>query len=185
MSDQPVLTGNVVEQETQSGSTQRISPIGVVIGMVVLTAIVILFNAFPHKIGIYYFGTERQGFIPLLAPEFQVHLLWLNVWWGLGLALAGWQLVYGHWTPGLRMADLGLSILGLFVLWQLVNGGPLIALDPTWISQQTWSGNALAEARHMVEIGDSILRVILGVSIFGGVIGIIAKLIKLVTTGDY
>lgn len=185
MSEQTVLPGNVVETEMQTDAKERISPVGIAVGMVFLAAIIILFNAFPHKIGIYNFSTEFQGFIPLLAPEFQAHLPWLNIWWGLALALAGWQLAYGRWTPGLRMADLGINILAVFVLWQLVNGGPLIGLDPAWISQQTWTGNQLAEARQMADVGNNILRVILGVSIFGGVIGIVAKLIKLVTTGSY
>ncbi len=183
MSDKLALTGNVAEASEQTSVGERISPVGVVIGMAFLVAIIILFNAFPHKIGVYNFTPEFQGFIPLLAPEFQAHLSWLNIWWGLALALGGWQLAIGRWTPALRMADLGVNILAVFVLWQLVNGGPFIGLDPAWVSQQTWLG--LEEARHMVEIGNTVIRVILGVSIFGGVIGIIAKFIKLVTTGGY
>lgn len=183
MSDQTVLSGNVMETEMQTDAKERISPVGIAVGMVFLAAIIILFNAFPHKIGVYNFTPEFQGFIPLLAPEFQLHLPWLNVWWGLALALGGWQLAIGRWTPGLRMADLGINILAVFVLWQLVNGGPFIGLDPAWVSQQTWLG--LEEARQMAEIGNSVIRVILGVAIFGGVIGIVAKLIKLVTTGSY
>ena len=185
MSDKLALTGNVAETDARMSEGERISPVGVAIGMAVLAAIIILFNAFPHKIGVYNFSAEFQGFIPLLAPEFQAHLSWLNVWWGLSLALAGWQLVTRRWTPALRMADLGINILAVFVLWQLVNGGPFIALDPAWVSQQTWSGNTLEQARHAVEVGNTVIRIILGVSIFGGVVGVIAKFVKLVTTGGY
>jgi hypothetical protein len=91
-----------------------------------LIAAIVLFNAFPHRIGVLISATDAESFVPLLAPEFQVHMPWLNAWWGLALALAMVKLAYGRWTPALRWAELGLKVFGILLLGRLVLGGPII-----------------------------------------------------------
>ena len=97
-----------------------------IVEMGCLIAVIVLFNGFPDRIGILISATDPDSFYPLLAPSFQGHVPWLNVWWGLALCLAVIKLVYGRWTSALRWADLGLNVFGMVVLGRLLFGGPIL-----------------------------------------------------------
>lgn len=109
----------------------------------IVVASMVLFNVFPDKVGILVSATDSSTFVPLLAPEFQVHMPWLNLWWGLALLLAGIKLVYGRWTAVLQWADWGLRLLGIRVLAGLILGGPILRTDVAWESIDTSLWGAL------------------------------------------
>ena len=121
-----------------------------------LIALIVLFNAFPEKIGILISATDPHSFYPLLAPGFQVHVPWLSLWWGLTLCLAVIKLVYGRWSATLRWAGLGLNILGMIVLGRLLLGGPIL-----------WSARLDG---WPVPILNTVVKVIIGLSLVGLVV---------------
>ncbi len=94
--------------------------------MVLVLAAMVLFNFFPDRIGFIRSLTDPSSFRPLLAPEFQEHLPWLNVYWGLALTLCAVNLTLGRWTLTTRWAELGLNALAAYILWRMLLGGPLI-----------------------------------------------------------
>ena len=94
-----------------------------------LMAVLILFNAFPQWVGILVSADNLSSFVPLITPEFQVYMPWLNLCWGLALCLAYVELFYGRWTLALRAADLGLCALGILVLCRFLFGGPIVGLN--------------------------------------------------------
>ena len=124
-----------------------------VVEMGCLIALIVLFNAFPNRIGILISATDPHSFYPLLAPGFQVHVPWLTLWWGLALSLAVIKFAYNRWTVALRWANLGLNILGMVVLGRLLLGGPIL-----------WS--ALLDG-WPVPVFNAVVKGIIGLSLVG------------------
>ena len=123
----------VADRAPQAGERQsrtgRMYRVGSAVAAAMLIALIVLLNAFPEKVGFVVTATDPESFVPMLAPEFQVHLPMLNAWLSLALALALAKLAFGRWTEELRWADLGLRLFGIVVLASLIRGGPIITLD--------------------------------------------------------
>jgi len=111
-----------MKKATTRRSASRINRLLAVVEISILLGVIVLFNAFPEKVGIYSSAVEPYGFVPLLTPEWLHYVPWLNVWWGLALALALVKLVYGRWTEALRWADLGVHLLSICVLASVILG---------------------------------------------------------------
>ncbi len=99
--------------------------VGTIVDLCLIVAASVLFNVFPEKVGFIRSLTEPSSFTPLLAPDFQNYMPGLNLFWGLAFSLGVANLIMLRWNIGTRSIDLVLSILGIFVLIQLVLGGPL------------------------------------------------------------
>lgn len=112
--------------------TGQLNRAWLILDLCALVAAVILFNVFPDKVGVLVSATDSATFIPLVAPEFQIHMPSLNLWWSLALLLTVIKLIYGRWTVVLRWADLGLRVLGIYVLVSLILGGPLLRPEAGW-----------------------------------------------------
>jgi hypothetical protein len=97
--------------------------------------LLVLFNAYPHRIGIWL-TAEPERFVPLLTPAFRTHLPWLNAWWSLFLLLALAKFGLGRWTLALRWLDLGLRAWAIYLAARLLVGEPLLGLDPAWAVRQ-------------------------------------------------
>jgi hypothetical protein len=108
--------GNETAQATVSAPGSRISRVLTLVEICILLGVIVLFNAFPERVGLYSSAVEPYLFVPLLTPEWLSTMPWLNVWWGLALTLALIKLVYGRWTQALRWADLGVHLLSIAIL---------------------------------------------------------------------
>jgi hypothetical protein len=97
--------------------------LGAVVEICILIGVIVLFNAFPEKIGYYSSAVEPYLFVPLLTPAWMPFVPWLNMWWGLALILALVKLVYGRWTQGLRWADMGVHLLSIIVAASVLLAG--------------------------------------------------------------
>ena len=111
-----------MEQVTTRGSTSRINRLFTLVEISILIGVIVLFNLFPEKVGIYSSAVEPYVFVPLLTPEWLSYVPWLNLWWGLALTLALVKLFYGRWTEALRWADLGVHLLSICVLASVILG---------------------------------------------------------------
>lgn len=102
-----------------------------------LLLLLLLLNFFPERIGGFFQNNGQTTFVPLLAPEFlDLHLPLLNLWFGLGIVLNVVVIWRGRWHLLTRLIDLGLSGLGIFVLYRLFTIGQVIGLNPEWISDE-------------------------------------------------
>lgn len=98
-----------------------------------LAALLVVFNAFPERIGVIVSADDPSSFVPLLAPEFfEDLLLRLNVWWGLALALNVVKLYFGRWNWGTRLADYALTFFGMFILLKVIFS-PILGVNPEWV----------------------------------------------------
>jgi hypothetical protein len=92
--------------------------------------VLVLFNAYPQNVGIWFLTAEQRSFVPLLTSAFEAHLPWLNAWWSLSLLLALAKFGLGRWTMTLRWLDLGLRVFAIDLAVRLLVGGPLLGLEP-------------------------------------------------------
>ncbi len=116
--------------------------VGTIVDLCLIVAASVLFNVFPEKVGFIRSLTEPSSFTLLLAPDFQNHMPWLNLFWGLAFSLCVANLVMLRWNIGTRSIDLALSILGIVILIELVLGGPLTVYG--WLDRFVKFGLAVA-----------------------------------------
>ncbi len=114
-----------IQDHRTANNPDRVHIVGTVIEMALILVIVILFNVFPDRIGFAQSLTDPSSFKPLLAPEFQDHMPWLNLYWGLALSLCAINLAFGRWNVYSRLAEIGLTVLAVYILLRMVLGGPL------------------------------------------------------------
>lgn len=103
---------------------------GELIASIVFTVLVIiLFNVYPHWIGIVNFtNDEGPVFFPFLAPEFAAHIPWLTMLWVADVVLKLVVLGQGRWQKPMRWVELGLGIFGLYIGYRIVTGGPITTI---------------------------------------------------------
>ncbi len=122
-----MFTGKAIYHDhTAMNDPDRVHVVGTIIGMVLTLAIMLLLNVFPDKIGIIRSPMDPASFRPLLAPEFREYMPWLNLCWGLTLTLCAINLTSGRWNIYSRWAEIGLNVLGAYILLRMVLGGPLL-----------------------------------------------------------
>ena len=177
--NQPTAGAQNHGESSPTKADKRIPRVWPIVEIGILFALLILFNLLPAKVGILVSATDLSSFVPLLGPEFQPHLPWLNLWWGLGLLLAVAKLVVGRWTVELRWADLGLGVLGACVLSRLVFGGPTIGLDPRWVHES--SASLMRFDAQAVPFLNAFLKFALGLALGGVVVATLQKLVRLLS----
>lgn len=124
------LTQAKTESATGARELDRVHLAVVVIRIFFLIGALVLFNAYPQWIGTYRSLDDPSTFVPVLAPEFQVHMPALNVWWALALTLNFLVLGLRRRTPATRWADLGLTVFGMAILANMLAGPPILAAHP-------------------------------------------------------
>lgn len=100
---------------------------GAVAKMGLVAAVVVLFNFYPEKVGVLWSATDWSTFAPVLAPQFQAYLFWLNLWWGPAFSLEVAHLLLRRRTTATRWMDLAVHSYGALVLGAMVLGDPFRA----------------------------------------------------------
>jgi len=154
------------KSQATSPRARRIHWIGPALECSILLGLLVLFNAFPDKIGVVVSATDPGSFFPLLSPSFRAQIPWLSIWWGLSLVLAMAKLALGRWTVAMRWADLALSVCGALILVRLLLGGPIL-----------WSGRLDG---WVVPVIDFAAKGVLAVVLIGLVFGATGRLMRLV-----
>jgi hypothetical protein len=165
--------------ELPSRRRGRISRPGVLVEIVIVLACVVLLNFYPERVGFWLSAGDRSSFTPILASEFSVHLPWLNTLWAISLLVALSKVLFGYWTPVLRAADFGVSLLSIHVFLQLIRGGPL--LDPAAATESwPWEWKWLPLGDLGAGGPDSVLKSILCLIVVLWLIGLLQQLLALV-----
>ena len=122
------LTGEPASSRMARIGRMALYRLGSVAEICILIGVIVLFNAFPERVGFYSSVVEPYLFVPLLTPSWMPYVPWLNVWWGLALTLALAKLIYGRWTQALRWADLGVHLLSIVVIAGVLLGGGAVSV---------------------------------------------------------
>ena len=144
--------------------------LGAGVEICILIGVIVLFNAFPEKVGYYSSAVEPYLFLPLLTSAWMPFVPWLNLWWSLALTLALVKLVYGRWTQVLRWADLAVHLLSVIIVASvLLAGGVSGAWDNSAVS--VWGG----QRPDLLTAG---FKALLGLVLVALVFGFFSKLAK-------
>jgi hypothetical protein len=161
----------------QTRAQDRVNRTALAVQICILMVMLIVFNVYPEKVGVYRTALDPASFTPLLAPGFYEAMPWLNAWWVLALGLALVLLFFEHWTGLLRVAELAMDLFGVLVLCRLLAGAPLLVPDLGW----DWSLGG-----HMTPFGawplwsvNTLVQLALSVALFGQVVGAVGKLGRL------
>ena len=146
-------TGNASNRSMVRTGRTRINRVLTAAEICILIGVMVLFNVFPERVGIYSSAVEPYLFIPLLTPAWLAYMPWLNIWWGLALTLALVKLVYGRWTQALRWADLGVHLLSILVLASVILGGAIAGVDPAGTSTGTAASTWLQQNPDLLLVG--------------------------------
>lgn len=157
----------------------RVSRTGQIIGIVFLVIVLILFNFFPHLVGIYMFSDEGTAFVSVLVEGYQALMPLINVWWISSILLKVFILRQGRWTTATRLGEIGINLLGLYVLYQIFSGVPFLGVNAEWSSGSVeWVATLFESLRPLAELGT---KAVLGIILIASVIEIIGQVWKLVT----
>jgi len=120
----------------------RVKPAGLIAGIAMLVILIVVLNLYPDNVAMSFVHVEGTGdaasrwiSMPLLAPGFfQAYLPLLNIAWVLTIVLNAILLYQGRWQFGTRIADVALSGFGVFIVYRMLIGPPMIGLNPEWIA---------------------------------------------------
>lgn len=154
--------------------------LGSVIAEIVLTVIaLIVFNLFPHWIGLNFVGSIDGAPIvwhsmPMLSASFfALYLPLLNVLWIARIALNVVLLRMGQWRPSTRLADLILTVFGGYILYRMLFGSSLLTVE------------AVQPASLRETLGSIVLRLLpvaLGIGLVATAVEAVQKLIRVFRT---
>jgi hypothetical protein len=93
-------------------------------------AFLIVFNAYPDKVGFIILSDETWAFFPVLTDAFFRYLPWLNLIAALQIGLNVYLLREGIWQTSTRLASLTLKLGTALVAFFMLTGPAIIAITP-------------------------------------------------------
>jgi hypothetical protein len=170
-----------LKPKPELSAQERISTLGTMFEIGLIVVAFVLLNAFPERIGFITSFEEPLRFVPILATEFFTHLPLLNLYWAFALALGFYKLQVLRWSPGMRQADFALTILGIYVLYRLLVGGPILELDPILDALPELSALNVLGLEDVSFFANSVLKVIIGFSLVITAFSALGKLYHIVS----
>lgn len=113
----------------------QVNRLELILGITFTVVLLVLFNFLPQRIGIYFYNdADGWSFISVLQEGYRTLLPWINVWGIATILLRTFVLRQGRWQTGTRLAEIGVNVLGLFVLYQIFTSGTFFGLNREWSS---------------------------------------------------
>jgi hypothetical protein len=119
-------------------TSDRIDRAGVTIKIILLLALLIVFNVLPNYFGIFVFSGDDVVIITPGHLGLRLPVAMLNLWWIFALIQNIFLLRAGRWTRETRWIRFGLGLYGAWILWwilrengDLFRGGIYIPNIPT------------------------------------------------------
>lgn len=184
------LLGNEINRDgslserSENHVVEQINPAGIIAEIVLIVVALIFFNSYPERISFITSNDQPMVFLSLFAAEIQAYLPLLNLWWGLGLALSFYKFQYRRWSPGMRLADFALSILGILVLYTFLIGEPILNLDAYLGILRGLSDLNPSNVESMSIFVHGVVKLTLVVALVGTAFSAVGKLIQMMTESD-
>jgi hypothetical protein len=160
--------------------TNRISLAETIAETVFLVLGMVLFNMYPEYIGIYNFTDKGSFFVPFLSQTFFSYMPWINLLWGLQIALNVWLLQQMRWQIGSRLLYMLTKAGGIALAYTMLMGPSIISLTPEALTSGL---NFPADgAQTVVTIITQIVKFALVIGIIAGLFDVIKTLVKTVRT---
>ncbi len=140
-------------------------PWELIVDLVFTVAALVLFNAYPDKVGLYYINNLADPnfhFLPVLTSEFFRYMPFFNILWGLKVALDVYLLSQRSLDKVARWAQIGMSVLSIGVLFSLLTGAPILQVSSQALIDAGWPVEFPA---FLLEMGYTGLRALFGLLI--------------------
>lgn len=92
-------------------------------------AAVILFNAYPQLIGIWFPRDGQWASFPILSAAFFHYLPWLNIFWMLEIAHSLLLLREGRWQTSTRWYAILLAVFRISLTYAMLNGPSIVGVS--------------------------------------------------------
>lgn len=99
-----------------------------VVGIVFLIIFIAGINFYPNWIGLINVTGEEWDIVTLLSADFYQHIPWITASALLDIIVKVIVLGRGRWEISSRLAELLVSLFGIFVLYRILNGGEILVI---------------------------------------------------------
>jgi len=139
-----------------------------------------IFNIYPEYIGIFGFTNTGNYFAPLLSQTFFSYMPWINLLWGLQIALNAWLLQQTRWHSGTRWLSIAIKAGSITLAIAMLHGPSLISLTPEALMKSMQFSAEAAEI--FISLIGQVVKVVLWITVVVGAVDIAKAFIKIVRT---
>ena len=137
-----------------------------------------LFNIYPEYIGIYGFTEAGRFFAPVLSEAFFRYMPWINLIWGLQIAMNAWLMQQMRWTEGTRWLLVAIKAGSIALALALLRGPSISALTPeSLMTNMSFSADS---AQIFANLFGQAIKIALWITVVVGVVDIAKTLVKIV-----
>ena len=160
--------------------SDRVTIAGAIAETVFIVLGLAIFNIYPEYIGIYGFSNTGNFFVPFLSQTFFSYMPWINLIWGLQIALNAWLLQQLRWNSGMRWLWIAIKAGSIALAIVMLNGASIISLTPEAIT--TNMHFSAESALIFASIIDQVVKVALWITAVVGAVDIVKTLVRIVRT---
>ncbi|MCB0115881.1 MAG: hypothetical protein R2873_06550 [Caldilineaceae bacterium] len=146
-------------------------PIVELIGSLILLS---FFNVPEAWLGIIRANVPVDVVIPVFSAEFESYLPMINTYLGLAVVLASVMLYYRYRVAGILIAELALALFGIQIAIDLLRAGPLMTFAADIAATAQWT--------EILDLINLMIKIGIGLGIFGAVVDIITKVRDLIVS---
>lgn len=120
--------------------SSKAKPGELIAGIVMNVIVLVLFNAYTDRLGLYIFNNVEWRFIPIFTQTFFSYIPWFSALWALEIALNAWVLRDGRWQAATRWFYVILSALGAVLALVMLTGPAILAVTPETLAAMEQAG---------------------------------------------
>jgi hypothetical protein len=108
---------------------KQVKPVDLALELVFSVILILLFNLYVDRVGVYFFQDNNWLFLPVLTQAFYSFVPALTVMWALTAVKDLWVLRDNRWTTTTRWFAAGLSLFNIAITVAMLIGEPIVALS--------------------------------------------------------
>jgi hypothetical protein len=106
--------------------SDQVSLVGTIVEIVFSVVGLVIFNFYPEIIGFYSFTDKGSTFMPILTQAFFSYMPWINLLWGLQIALNAWLLQQMRWQKSTRWFSIVIKAGEMALAYIMLKGPALV-----------------------------------------------------------
>jgi hypothetical protein len=137
---------------------------------------IVLINVYLDRIGIYYLGDSGWVSAPILNDNVLRYIPWITAYTVLDIGLNLYLIRKGFWDMSATIAKILINVFKIAVAFAIIVGPAIITVDP--IAWQALNFDLTWNVQRLSGQMNTVLDVLLGLSIFGLVVDSIRRLVS-------
>ncbi|MEA3327363.1 MAG: permease prefix domain 1-containing protein [Chloroflexota bacterium] len=161
---------DLLKQEDQ----ERIKITGLALEITLTLVFIALLNFFLDRIGIYYLVESGWVSTPILNEDFLRYIPWITAYCIMDIGLNLYLIRKGYWDKVAAIAKVFINVFKIAVTYAILKGPAIITISPS--AWQTLNSGLQTTAQGLSQTLNTILKVLLGLHIFGKVVESIKRI---------